>query len=47
MTEKLTAWLFLASLVALVVVTSGNRRWTIDARPILAPIQYVAAWTAR
>lgn len=47
MNEKHIAWLFLASLLALVVVTSGHRRWTLDARPLLVPVQYVYALVPR
>lgn len=43
MTEKLTAWLFLMSLVVLTVSTAHHQRWSLDARPILIPIQYVTA----
>jgi hypothetical protein len=41
MTEKHVAWLFLASLVVLAVSFSNHHRWSLDARPILIPIQYV------
>jgi hypothetical protein len=35
MTEKLTAWLFLMSLIVLTVSTASHRRWSLDARPVL------------
>jgi hypothetical protein len=43
MIEKLTAWLFLMSLVMLTVSTAHHRRWSLDARLILTPIQYALA----
>jgi|KBSMisStandDraft_5_1062788.scaffolds.fasta_scaffold01329_12 hypothetical protein len=43
LTEKLLAWLCLSLLTLIVITFSGHhRRWSLDARPILAPIQYVA-----
>lgn len=47
MTEKHIAWMFLAALVVLAVSTSGHRRWSLDARPLLVPVQYVYALVPR
>jgi hypothetical protein len=47
MTEKLVAWACLSVLALTVVTFSSHRRWSLDARPILIPIQYVGVWTAR